>query len=73
MLAWLGGLWKKAELIWSGLAKPVSFNGLSEKKRSGLLWSGLVWPSLVILIQEVVWSSGLLEKIRSICGKEKEK
>ena len=42
MLAWLGGLWKKAELIWSGLAKPVSSNGLSEKY--GLVWSGLAKP-----------------------------
>ena len=40
MLAWLGGLWNKAELIWSGLAKPVSCNGLSETH--GLVWSGLV-------------------------------
>ena len=40
MLAWLGGLWKKAELIWSGLGKPVSSNGLSEKY--GLVWSCLV-------------------------------
>ena len=41
MLALLGrGLWKKAELIWSGLAKPVSSNGLSETH--GLVWSGLV-------------------------------
>ena len=40
MLAWLGGLWKKAELIWSGLGKPVSFNDLSEKW--GLVWSGQV-------------------------------
>ena len=71
MLAWLGGLWNKAELIWSGLAKPVSCNGLSETH--GLVWSGLVWSSLVIWIQEVVWSGGLLEKIGSICGKEKEK
>ena len=71
MLAWLGDLWKKAELIWSGLAKPVSSNGLSETH--GLVWSGLVWSSLVIRIQEVVWSGGLLEKIGSICGKEKEK
>ena len=39
MLALVGGLWKKAELIWSRLAKPVSFNGLSEKW--GLVWSGL--------------------------------
>ena len=62
MLAWLGGLWKNSELIWSGLAKPVSSNGLSEKY-------GLVWPSLVIWIQKVVWSSGLLEKIGSICDK----
>ena len=62
MLALVGGLWKKAELIWSGLAKPV-------------MGSGLVWPShtLMIWIQEEVWSSGLLEKIGSICGKEKEK
>ena len=36
-------------------------------------WSGLVWSSVVIWIQEVVWSSGLLEKIGPICGKEKEK
>ena len=71
MLAWLGDLWKKAELIWSGLAKPVSSNGLSETH--GLVWSGLVWSSLVIRIQEVVWSGGLLAKIGSICGKEKEK
>ena len=42
MLAWLGGLWKKAELIWSGLAKPVSSNGLSEKY--GLVLSGLATP-----------------------------
>ena len=48
------------------LTKPVSSNGLSETP-------GLVWPSLVIWIQEVVWSGGLLEKIGSICGKEKEK
>ena len=59
----LGGLCKKAELIQSGLTKPVSSNGLS----------GLVWSILVIWIQEVVWSGGLLEKIGSICGKEKEK
>ena len=40
MLALLGrGLWKKAELIWSGLMKPVSSNGLSETP--GLVWSGL--------------------------------
>ena len=55
MLAWLGDLWKKAELIWSGLAKPVSSNGLSETH--GLVWSGLVWSSLVIRIQEVWWSA----------------
>ena len=73
MLAWLGGLWKKAELIWSGLAKPVSSNGLSEKYGLVRVWSGLVWRSLAIWIQEIVWSSGLLEKIGSICGKEKEK
>ena len=48
------------------LTKPVSSNGLSETP--GLVWSGLVWPSLVIWIQEVVWSGGLLEKIGSICG-----
>ena len=71
MLAWLGGLWNKAELIWSGLAKPVSCNGLSETH--GLVWSGLVLSSLVICIQEVVWPGGLFEKIGSICGKEKEK
>ena len=53
------------------LTKPVSSNGLSETP--GLVWSGLVWPSLVIWIQEVVWSGGLLEKMGSICGKEKEK
>ena len=40
MLALLGrGQWKKAELIWSGLAKPVSSNGLSETP--GLVWFGL--------------------------------
>ena len=71
MLAWLGGLWKKAELIWSGLGKPVSSNGLSEKY--GLVWSALVLSSLVIWIQELVWPGGLFEKIGSICGKEKEK
>ena len=71
MLAWLGGLWNEAELIWSCLAKPVSCNGLSQTH--GLVWSGLVWSSLVIWIQEVVWSGGLLENIGSICGKEKEK
>ena len=65
MLASLGGLWNKAELIWSGLAKPVSCNGLSETH-------GLVWSSLVIWNQELVWSGGLLAKIGSICGKEKE-
>ena len=43
MLAWLGGLWKKAELIsGSGLAKSVSSNGLSEKY--GLVLSGLAKP-----------------------------
>ena len=62
MLAWLGGLWKKAELIWSGLAKPVSSNGLSETHGLVLIWT-----------QELVWSGGLLAKIGSICGKEKEK
>ena len=71
MLAWLGGLWNEGELIWSCLAKPVSCNGLSQTH--GLVWSGLVWSSLVIWIQEVVWSGGLLENIGSICGKEKEK
>ena len=45
MLAWLGDLWKKAELIWSGLAKPVFSNGLSETH--GLVWSGLVWSGQV--------------------------
>ena len=42
MLAWLGGLWKNSELIWSGLAKPVSSNDLSEKY--GLVLSGLAKP-----------------------------
>ena len=42
MLAWLGGLWKNSELIWSGLAKPVYSNGLSEKY--GLVLSGLAKP-----------------------------
>ena len=41
MLAWLGGLWNEAELIWSCLAKPVSCNGLSQTH--GLVWSGQVW------------------------------
>ena len=62
MLAWLGDLWKKAELIWSGLAKPISPNGLSETHGPVLIW-----------IQGLVWSGGLLAKIGSICGKEKEK
>ena len=69
MLARLGGMWKKAVLIWSGLAKPVSSNGLSETH--GLVWSGQV--CMVIWIQEVVWSGRVLEKIGSICGKEKGK
>ena len=65
MLVSLGGLRKKAEPIWSCLAKPVSSNGLSEKY-------SLVWSGLVIWIQKVVCFGCLLEKIGSICGKEKE-
>ena len=65
MLALLGrGLWKKAELIWSGLAKPVSSNGL--------VWSGLV-KSCDLDPGGSQWSGVLLEKIGSISGKEKEK
>ena len=71
MLALLGrGLWKKAELIWSGLAKPVSSNGLSETH--GLVWSGLV-KSCDLGPGGSQWSGVLLEKIGSISGKEKEK
>jgi len=32
-----------ADLVWSGLAKPVSSNGLSETR--GLVWSGLAKSS----------------------------
>ena len=55
MLAWLGGLWKKAELIWSGLAKPVPSNGLSEKY--GLVWSGLANSSDLDPGSSLVWWS----------------
>ena len=71
MLALLGrGLWKKAELIWSGRAKPVSSNGLSETH--GRVWSGLV-KSCDLGPGGSQWSDVLLEKIGSMSGKEEEK